>query len=68
MILYAYLTTGETRVPARSIEAEVLDDTGRRLARVVYTDDGVDPDREAGDRVYTARLPSADSDRLAGGA
>jgi hypothetical protein len=66
VVLYAYLTTAETRVPARSIEAEILDDGGRRLARVVYADDGVAPDRAAGDHVYTARLPSADSDRLAG--
>src|SRR5207244_4159590 len=55
VILYAYLTAAGTRVPAQSIAAEVSDDAGRQLARVEYADDGIDPDRQAGDLVYTAR-------------
>jgi hypothetical protein len=65
--LYAYLTTAGARVAARSIEAEVIDDASQRLARLSFADDGVDPDRHAGDLVYSARVPAAVGEQLAGG-
>jgi hypothetical protein len=68
IVLYAFLRSGEARVPAQSMKGEILDALGRSLARLEYNDAGLGADREAGDLVYTARLPGADSGGLAGGA
>jgi len=68
IILYAYLTSGDKRVPAKSIEGDVVNARGEHLARIEYNDSALDADREAGDLVYTARVSAAVADNLAGGA
>ena len=68
IVVYAYLTEGNTRVPAQHIDGEVVDARGHTVAQLEYNDQALNADRAAGDLVYTATMPLGDGDGPAGGA
>ena len=59
VVLYAFLSEANKRVPAQRIEAEVVDGHGSTLARLTYHDDGQGADSAPGDVLYMAEVPSA---------
>ena len=60
ILLYAYLTRGDARVPAESITGTLMTENLQPLGEFAYHDDGADGDQVAGDRVYSARLELGD--------
>lgn len=57
VVLYAALRGAEGRALAGAVvTGRVLDPSGAELGRVTYADDGVGPDRRAGDGVYSGRF------------
>jgi hypothetical protein len=56
VLLYAYLSVNDSRVPAASITATITSEDLQPLAPLVYSDDGANGDRMAGDYLYTARF------------
>jgi len=56
VLLYAYLSVNDTRVPAASIAGTLLTGDLQPLAELAYTDDGTGGDQVAGDFLYTARF------------
>jgi len=62
----ARLVEGGSLVPARSIEGEIRNQAGEVVDRVDFRDAGGEGDEAAGDRVYTAHLPAARAEGLAG--
>jgi hypothetical protein len=59
VVLYAYLSEEDAIIPARLIEAEIVDGQGQAVARVLYRDDGQGADARAADGVYTAELAAS---------
>ena len=56
VLLYAYLTRGNDRVPAQAIIGTLTTETLQPLGDFAYHDDGQDGDARAGDAIYSARL------------
>jgi hypothetical protein len=54
VLLYAFLSAGGERVPAREIRGQILSEAVQPIAELVYADDGGDADGAAGDAVYSA--------------
>ena len=56
VLLYAYLSVNQARVPAAAISGAITSEDLQPLAALTYTDAGSGGDRVAGDYVYTARF------------
>jgi hypothetical protein len=56
VLLYAYLTVDESRVPASSISGAITAENLQPLVPLTYVDDGTGGDRVSGDLLYTARF------------
>jgi hypothetical protein len=63
VLLYAYLTRGNERVPAQAIVGTLTSETLQPLGDFAYHDDGQDGDARAGDAIYSARLQLDDDMR-----
>lgn len=66
VILRARLVEDGGLVPARSIEGEIRTQAGEVVGRLDFRDHGSEGDESAGDLVYTAHLPGARAEGLAG--
>lgn len=61
-VLYAYLTVGKRRIPARSMRGTIVTEDLQPIGDVEYRDDGTGADATPNDRVYTAVfLPAPES-------
>jgi hypothetical protein len=56
VLLYAYLSMNDARVPAASISGTITSEDLQPLAHLAYADDGTNGDRVAGDYLYSARF------------
>lgn len=60
-VLLAYLSNGDSKIPAREIAGTVMTADLAAIGTVAYRDDGTGGDQQADDRVYTALfVPAAD--------